>query len=352
MDYDDLRVRDRHFVGAVDAWFAGEVKPGIVLAPPAALTEVTLDGIGVENRIAVAVRPTYSSTDGTPSKDILVDRVRTGAQVVFTDMVAVSEHGRITPYDHGMYSDSHVRSWEREIDRGDQIGGALFALTLGHAGPRAASRPRTEATDRPAGPDDAWTPLAASAQRYGRGGYVAAEIDEGRMEDVLADFVAAARRGRSAGFEMIELHMAYGYLLGTFISPLTNRRSDEYGGSLENRLRYPLRVFDAVREIWADGPIGVALTASDWASGGLRLSDAVAAARALKERGCTIVRVVAGQTVARYRPHYDPYFLTYLSDRIRNDARIATIATGDISTVDHANTIIAGGRADLCLLRI
>jgi anthraniloyl-CoA monooxygenase len=177
-------------------------------------------------------------------------------------------------------------------------------------------------------------------------------MDRSYMDDVLEDFVAATRRARAAGFDMIDIHMAHGYLLATFVSPLTNRRTDEYGGGLANRLRYPIEVLDAVRAEWpAHLPVGVALCASDWATRGFRLAEAVEASRVLKEHGCDVIRVLAGQTVAAYNPRYDPYFLTHYADRIRNEARIATIATGDITTVDDANTIVAGGRADLCLLR-
>jgi anthraniloyl-CoA monooxygenase len=151
---------------------------------------------------------------------------------------------------------------------------------------------------------------------------------------------------------MLEIHMGHGYLLGSFISPLTNIRSDSFGGSVENRMRYPLAVIDAVRAEWPDEvPLGVALNVSDWARGGVGFGDVVTAARALKDHGCDVIRVLAGQTVAKHSPRYDPYFLTHYADRLRNEVRIATIATGDITTVDHANTIVAGGRADLCLLR-
>ena len=173
------------------------------------------------------------------------------------------------------------------------------------------------------------------------------------MDRVLGAFVDGARLAREAGFDMVEIDMAHGYLLASFISPLTNRRRDEFGGSLENRLRYPLEVLRAVRDEWPEGlPVGVGVSASDWAARGLKLSEALEVARKLHAAGATILRVAAGQTVERYRPRYDPYFLTHLADRIRNGASVPTIATGDISTVDHVNTIVAGGRADMCLLRL
>lgn len=345
MDYDDLRVRDRRFVGSVDAWFARSGR----IAPPAALAPVTLAGTTLRNRLAVAVQPTYTSRDGSPTDDVFSAVSDSGAAVFFTEPVAVSEGGRITARDHGLYALEHERAWRRAIER---VPDHPCAVSLGHAGPRAGTVPRVSAVDRP-DLELRSTPLAASSQRYGRGGQVAAEIDRGRMEDTIGAFAEGAERAERAGFGIAEVHMAHGYLLASFISPLTNRREDEFGGPIENRARFPLEVFDAVRAVWPyDKPLGVALSASDWAGGGLRLGDAIVFARALKDHGCDLVRVLAGQTVSRYRPRYDPYFITHLSDRLRNSARIATVATGDIETVDHANTIVAGGRADLCLLRI
>ena len=171
------------------------------------------------------------------------------------------------------------------------------------------------------------------------------------MLEVLEDFGTAAARAVDAGFDGLELHMAHGYLLGSFLSPLTNNRSDGFGGGLEARMGFPLEVFDAVRGAAGARPVGVALNGSDWRAGGARPEEAVTIARALKDRGCAFIRVVAGQTVPVFDPRYDPYFLTHYADRIRNEVGIATIATGDISTIDHVNTIVAGGRADLCAVR-
>jgi anthraniloyl-CoA monooxygenase len=238
------------------------------------------------------------------------------------------------------------------VEEARSASGGAVAICLGHSGPRGATRAREQAADLPLPQSEAWPLLAASPLAYTSRSAVPAEMGRGDMERVLADYVAAARRARAAGFDLLEIHMGHGYLLATFLSPLTNLRRDEYGGSAANRMRYPLQVFDAVRAEWPAGrPLGVALNGSDWAAGGTSLADAAATARALKDHGCDIVRVVAGQTVARHSPRYDPYFSTHYADRIRNDARIATIATGDITTVDHVNTIVAGGRADFCELR-
>ena len=352
MDYDDLRVRDRRFVGAVDAWMADNATGGArLVTPPAALTEVHLGPLALPNRVAVALAPTYDRSDGTPKEGVLHERTSGGAALVFTDPVAVSEHARMTPFDHGIFSEEQQNAWKRAIES-RSVGHAAFAITLNHSGPRGSTRARTSATDRPLPDGDAWTPVAASSMRYARGSSYAAEIDLARMDEVLEDFLAATSRAEGAGFDALELHMGHGYLLGTFISPLTNRRGDEYGGSLENRVRYPLRILEIVRGAWPKTrSLGVALSASDWARGGISLDDAVLVARALKDQGCDFIRVLAGQTVARNRPLYDPYFLTHYADRIRNEVEIVTIATGDITTIDHVNTIVAGGRADLCLLR-
>jgi anthraniloyl-CoA monooxygenase len=341
MDYDDLRVRDCRFVSAVDARVGGReaTTDRPVIASPAALTPFELGRETLPNRIAVRARGGAGAWGEASSN---------GAALVFTPPVAVSEHGRATPGDPVLYTADHGRLWA-ELLAG---GGAAAALTLNHAGPRAATQPRRVASDRPISNEEAWTPLAASSMRYGRGSYPAAEIDLARMGQVTEDFVAAAQQAASLPFDLLELHMGHGFLLASFLSPLTNKREDGFGGVLENRLRFPLSVLDAVRDAWPkERALGVAFSADDWARGGLRLGEAIEIAHALKEHGCDVIRVVAGQTVPRYKPRYDPYFLTYLSDRIRNDVRIATIATGDISTLDHANTIVASGRADLCLLR-
>ena len=340
MDYDDLRVRDRRFVASVDARLSGQdpQRSQPIVAPPAALTPYELGATTLRNRIAVGA-----------SWGVALDQASSaGAGLVFTPPVAVSAHARITSDEPGIYTDEQAADWAVEVAAAD----AAVAVTLNHSGPRGATKPRSVATDRPLLGPEAWTPLAASAMRYSRGSHYAAEIDPARMDEIVENCTSATRRSAAAGFDMVEIHMGHGYLLASFLSPLTNRREDEYGGSLANRLRYPLRILEAIRAAWpSERALGVALSADDWAKGGTRLDDAIEIARALKENGCDAIRVLAGQTVASYRPHYDPYFLTYLADRIRNDVRIPTIATGDITTVDHANTIVAAGRADLCLLR-
>jgi anthraniloyl-CoA monooxygenase len=255
--------------------------------------------------------------------------------------------------DYALVVDRDVRPWADSLAVIRDVSRAAAAVTLGHSGARGATRPRSKMTDVPMIDPGDWGLLAASPLRYTPRSQVPFEMTRPYMDDVTEDFVTATGLAASARFDMVEIHMGHGYLLGSFISPLTNHRSDEYGGQIADRMRYPLEVFDAVRTGWpSDRPMGVALNVSDWAPGGTSLSDAVAAAVLLKEHGCDVIRVLAGQTTAKHAPRYDAYSLTHYADRIRNEARIATIATGDITTVDHANTIVAGGRADLCLLRI
>lgn len=342
IDYDDLRLRDRHFVGAVDRWFtarAAESATVPAIAAPPAFAPLKLRSETIPNRIALAV----------PRAADLPPAARSGAGLVFTGFVAVSEHGRISPETTGMYSEDHAVEWHRALG---SASGVCSAITLGHSGARGATRPRTDMVDVPLPDDEAWGLLAASPIPYGARGCVPVAMDGAHMSTVRADFENAARLAAWADFDLCEIHMGHGYLLGSFISPLTNQRTDLYGGAIENRMRYPLEVFAAVRAEWPEElPVGVALNVSDWAPGGTTLDDAVAAARMLKELGCDVVRVLAGQSRAKHSPRYDPYFLTHYADRLRNEAGLATIASGDITTVDHANTIVAGGRADLCLLR-
>ncbi len=342
IDYDDLRLRDRHFVGAVDRWFTASVadtETTPAIAAPPTFAPLKLRTKTIPNRIAVrAERP-----------EELGAAARSGAGLVLTGFVAVSAHARISPATPGIYTQKQGAEWQRALKT---IAGTCVAITLGHSGARGATRARTDMVDVPLGPGEDWPLLASSDIAYTRRSQTPVAMDRDHMDDVTEDFVAAARLARAAGFDLLELHMGHGYLLGSFISPLTNQRTDSWGGAIKDRLRYPLEVLEAVRSEWPDElPVGVALNVSDWAPGGTTLPDAVAAAQALKEHGCDLIRVLAGQTTTAYSPRYDAYFLTHYADRLRNEAGIATLATGDITTVDHANTIVAGGRADLCLLR-
>ena len=337
IDYDDLRVRDENFVGAVDRWFIGrEHGP----AAPPSFAPLRLRDLEIPNRVCLAPAPSYTATNGVPEPGSFEGLADTGGGLVFAGPVAVSAHGRITPGCPGLYDDEHVDAW------GAQIEGITSAVTLNHSGPRGSTRPRDRVADVALDPGDGWTPIAVEAMRYSRLSTEAVAIDERRMNDVLEDFVAAARRADTAGFDVLELQMGHGYLLATFLSPITNRKPPD------ERLRYPLQVLDAVRAAWpATKPLAVAMNASDWARGGISLDEASTIASAFKDHGCDLIRVLAGQTTADFTPRYDPYYLTHYAERIRNVVDIPTVATGDITTVDRANTLVAGGRADLCLIR-
>ena len=354
IDYDDLRVRDRHFVGDVDRWFLQHSGgPARSLAEPPAFAPARLNDLEVANRVAVEASPVYSSNEGHPEPGRLAGLASSGAGLLLAGRAAVSAEGRITDGDPGLYTPEQGAAWKGEVARSREASGAALGVTLAHAGARGATRARDNRVDVPLSDGESWDLIAASALPYTARSRVPRAMDRYDMDRVTGEFVNGARLAREAGFDMIEIDMAHGYLLASFISPLTNRREDAFGGSLENRLRYPLEVLRAVRAQWPDHlPVGVAFSASDWATRGLKLGEAVQAAKELHAAGATIIRVAAGQTVSRYRPRYDPYFLTHLADRVRNGASVPTIATGDIATVDHVNTIVAGGRADLCLLRL
>ncbi len=352
IDYDDLRLRDRHFVGSLDRWFVERVRgdgAGLALAPPPAFAPATLGGLELANRVAVVSSPDGSAAPGS----VLAVAAASGAGLIVAGPAAVSEAGRITPICPGLFIDEQIEGWRAALAVARAGSATKVAVTLGHAGPRGSTRVRSLAVDVPLPPSEGWELVAASPIPYTSRSAVPRELDVELMNKVLDEYVAAARRAVSVGFDMVEIHMGHGYLLGSFISPLTNRREDGYGGSLDKRLRWPLEIAAAVRgALPSEMPMGVAFNASDWARGGTSLDDAVTTAKALKDAGCDVARVVAGQTVARFRPRYDPYYLMHYADRVRNEARLAVIATGDISTVDEVNTAVAAGRADLGVLRV
>lgn len=346
VDYNTLRVGDRFFVGSIDSWFAGT--PGA--APPPAFVPIRLEETELPNRIVTSMSPTYAAQGGVPAGQhgrALDAAAQTGAGLIVTDVIAVSAHARITPGCAGLYEDGHVVRWKQLLESLD--GRAHVAARIGHAGRRGATQVRSRGLDRPLA--DAWGLLAPSAIPYTRRAQVPKPMDEGDMSDVIDDFVGAAQSALRAGFNVLILDMAHGYLLGSFLSPLANHRSDAYGGNWSHRTAFPLRVFEAVRRAWPeDRVLGASLSASDWARGGCLVADAVRTAQLLARAGCDFIDVRAGQTVANGRALYDPYHLISYSDRIRNEAGIATIATGAISSVDDMNTILGAGRADLCLM--
>ena len=272
------------------------------------------------------------------------------AGLILTGPVAISAEGRITPGDPGIYTQAQCAFWARFNEQLHNESGLKIAITLNHAGRRGSSRSRTEGLDRPL-QVGSWQLFAPSPLPYTSITPVPRGMEQADIERVRADFVQAAQFAREANFDMLQLHMAHGYLLASFLSPLTNQRSDDYGGSLELRMRYPLEIFDAVRRVWpVDKPVAVMLNANDCVKGGLTIEDAVSVARTLKEHGCDIISVSAGQTTSDGKPAYGRGFLTAYSDRIRNEAGIPTIVEGYLTTSDEVNTIIAAGRADLCII--
>ncbi|HET8629716.1 MAG TPA: FAD-dependent monooxygenase [Thermomicrobiales bacterium] len=353
--FDNLRQRDPHFVAAVERRFAAnhDDRPGERrFAPPPLFTPLALRGVTLANRAVLAGAPVEDAVDGLPgaaTRADLLAKARGGAGLVLTAPVAVSARGRITPGDAGLYDPAHAAAWADLIAAIHAESSAQVALRLGHAGRRGATRPRARGLDRPL-KDGGWPLLAPSALPYGPGSAVPVVMGCADLEAAREEFARAAHLAGDAGADVLVLDAAHGYLLGSFLSPLANGREDDYGGSAANRLRFPLEVLDCVRAAWpADRPLAVTLSASDWARGGLDLAGAVAIARAFKECGCDLVAVYAGQTVPDEQPHYDVETFNHYSDVIRNEAGVATLATGYLTTSDGLNTLLAGGRADLGL---
>jgi anthraniloyl-CoA monooxygenase len=355
VSHENLRLRDRPWLEEVEGWLAARAGGTNRAAPvPPMFTPFRLRAMALANRIVVSPMATYSAVDGLPSDFHLVHlgaRAQGGASLVFTEMTHVSREARITPGCTGMYLDAHVAGWKRIVDFVHGATRAKFALQLGHAGPKGSTQLGWETMDAPL-PAGNWPLIGPSAVAWSPNNQVPRPMTHADMAAVKADFIRATRMAIDCGFDMIELHCGHGYLLSAFITPLSNRRTDEYGGSLENRLRFPLEIFAAMRAVWPeDRPMSVRISATDWvADGGIDGADAVAIARAFKAAGADIINVSAGQTSLAARPVYGRMFQTPFADRIRNEAGIATMAVGNITEIDHVNSIIAAGRADLCCL--
>jgi anthraniloyl-CoA monooxygenase len=357
--HQNLKVRDPAFVAKVDGWFAEQAarQSGRPVAthpaPPPMFTPFRLRDLTLANRVAVSPMCQYSAVDGMPDDWHLVhlgSRAIGGAGLVFAEMTDVSAEGRISPGCTGLYKPEHAVAWKRIVDFVHGRSAAKIAIQLGHAGRKASTRLSWEGDVEPL-PEGNWPILSASPIPYFAHSQVPREMTRADMDAVVADYVRAAGYAIEAGFDLLEIHMAHGYLLACFISPLTNRRTDEYGGALAGRMRFPLEVFDAVRAVWpAERPMSARISAVDWYPGGHEPQDAVEVARLLKEHGCDVVDVSAGQTVPDQRPIYGRVFQTPFADRIRHEAGIATMAVGNISSYADVNTILAAGRADLCLL--
>jgi anthraniloyl-CoA monooxygenase len=322
--------------------------------PPPMLLPLTVRGITLKNRVVVSPMAMYSAVDGVAQDFHLVHlgaRALGGAALVFVEMTAPCPEGRITPGCTGLWNDVQMLAFKRIVDFVHASGaGAKIGLQLGHSGPKGSTQLGWEAPDEPL-PDGNWPLLAASAVAYGPTNQLPAAMSRADMDSIQAGFVQSTRYAIEAGFDWLELHCAHGYLLASFISPLTNLRTDDYGGTLENRCRYPLEVFRALRAVWpVQLPMSVRISAHDWAPGGNTADDAVQIARLFKAEGCDFIDVSSGQTTRAARPVYGRMYQTPFADRIRNEVGIQTIAVGAISEVDHVNSIIAAGRADLCAL--
>src|SRR6516165_4850732 len=332
--------------------FAGEGREGAQPLAPM-FQPFRLRGLTLENRAVVSPMCQYSTQDGLPNDWHLVhygSRAIGGAGLMFTEMTDVSRDARISPGCAGMYNDAHEAAWKRIVDFVHAQSRTKFCLQLGHAGRKGGTKLMWEGIDEPL-PEGGWPIISASPLPYFPHSAVPREMTRADMDQVVADFVAATKRGQRAGFDMLELHAAHGYLLASFISPLTNTRHDEYGGTLANRLRFPLEVFRAMRAVWPDEkPMSVRISATDWVDGGLTGDDAVEVARAFADAGCDLIDVSTGQTVADAQPVFGRMFQTPFSDQIRNEASLATMCVGAITTADQVNTIIAAGRADLVAL--
>jgi anthraniloyl-CoA monooxygenase len=306
----------------------------------------------LKNRVVVSPMAQYSAVDGLAADYHLVHlgaRAMGGAGLVFAEMTCVSADARITPGCPGLYKPEHTEGWKRIVDFVHNNTDAKIAVQIGHAGAKGSTRLAWEGIDKPV-EKDGWALISASPQQYLEGvSDTSREMTREDMDRVKADFVRSTQEAEKAGFDWLELHAAHGYLLSSFISPLTNHRSDEYGGSLENRLRYPIEVFKAVRAAWPQGkPISVRISANDWTDGGITPDDAVEIARAFKEAGADMIDCSSGQVTKKEKPVFGRMFQTPFADQIRNEVGIGTIAVGAIFDADNINTIVAAGRADLC----
>jgi anthraniloyl-CoA monooxygenase len=357
--HDNLKVRDPALVAKVDRWFAEQAgkqsgRP-VTLdpCPPPLFTPYRLRELVLPNRIVVSSMCQYRADDGLPNDWHLVhlgSRAIGGAGLVMAEMTDVSREGRISPGCAGMYLPAHVAGWQRIVEFVHRESEAKIGIQLSHAGRKGSTRVLWEGEDEPL-PEGNWPLIAPSPIPYRPHNQTPREMTRGDMDQVLGDFVRATTMAAAAGFDLLELHLAHGYLLASFISPLTNRRADEYGGSLSHRMRYPLEIVTRVRAEWPQArPLSVRISAVDWAPGGMEAHDAVEVARMVVAAGADIVDVSAGQTVSEGKPVYGRQFQTPFSDRIRHEARVPTMTVGNISSPADVNTILAAGRADLVVL--
>ncbi|MFF1318715.1 bifunctional salicylyl-CoA 5-hydroxylase/oxidoreductase [Streptomyces chartreusis] len=346
--HDNLRLRDAGFTGAVERDF------GCPTGTPPMFTPFRLRGLTLRNRVVVSPMDMYSATDGVPGDFHLVhlgSRALGGAGLVMTEMVCVSPEGRITPGCTGLYTGRQADSWKRVVQFvHTQAPGTAIGVQLGHSGRKGSTKLMWEGMDEPLD-DGNWPLVAASPIPYKPDSQTPRELSRSQLTDIREQFTSAAWRAARAGFDLLELHCAHGYLLSGFLSPLTNRRTDAYGGTLEKRLRFPLEVFDAVRNVWPEErPMTVRISATDWAEGGTGADDAVEIARAFAAHGADAIDVSTGQVVADERPEFGRSYQTPYADRIRHTTGLPVIAVGAISSWDDVNSLILAGRTDLCAL--
>jgi anthraniloyl-CoA monooxygenase len=355
ISHENLRLRDRAWLESVESWFWQRATDGRSnkTAPPM-FAPFKMREMTVENRITVSPMAMYSAVDGTPNDFHFVhygERAMGGAGLVFTEMTCISPEGRISPGCTGMWNGEHVAAWKRIVDFVHANSKAKICLQLGHSGAKGSTRVGWEGDNEPL-VDGNWPVMAASDLAWSPVNQVPHAMTRADMDAVRDPFVAAVQMGLDAGFDMIELHAAHGYLLSGFLTPLQNRRTDEYGGSLENRLRYPLEIFAAMRAAWpSNRPMSVRISATDWAGdNGITPDEAVQIAEAFGREGADLIDVSAGQTWTGAQPVYGRMFQTPFSDKLRNEGKLATMAVGNIYEPDHANSILAAGRADLVAL--
>jgi anthraniloyl-CoA monooxygenase len=353
ISYDDLALRAPDFVREVDALFARETAGNADPKRPPMFQPFRLRGMDLANRVVVSPMCQYSAEDGLPTDWHFVHygaRATGGAGLIYTEMTCPSADARITPGCTGLWTDEQEAAWTRIVRFAHGHSIAKLCLQLGHAGRKGSTRLMWDAMDRPL-LQGGWPIISASAIPYYPDSPIPRAMDRTDMDRVIDDFRQAAIRGSRCGFDMLELHCAHGYLLASFLSPLTNHRADEYGGPITNRLRFPLEVFDALRAAWpADKPMSVRLSATDWADGGISETDVVTIARTFAAHGCDLIDVSTGQTVADATPVYGRMFQVPFSDMIRNETGVATMCVGSITSADQINTILAAGRADLVAL--
>ncbi len=355
--HDNLQKRDADYVEELDRWYARS--QGLDLAddarPPAPMfVPFKVGGLELQNRVVLSPMCMYSAIEGVPNDFHLVhlgSRAIGGAGLIIAEMTNVSAQGRITHGCAGIWTEAQMQAWRRIVEFVHHNSAAKIGIQLGHAGRKASTHLLHQGAG-PLGPDEgAWETIAPSAIAYDEGWHTPRAMTRADMDAALEDYRRATRHALEAGFDLVEVHMAHGYLLSTFISPLSNRREDEYGGDLAARMKFPLEVLDAVRELWPqERALSVRISANDWKAGGTTPEDAVEIAKMLRAHGCDIVDVSAGGLVPDAEPIYGRMFQTPFSDRIRNEAGIATMAVGNIQGWDHINTILVSGRADLCAL--